>query len=46
MCIPEVHDGTIASPVTAKAKNINSAHIATRSNIEQMLGVWKKRFLR
>ena len=32
------------NPVTAKEKNYNKAHIATRGKVERMFGVWKQRF--
>ena len=34
----------VNNPVTAKEKNYNKAHIATRGKVERMFGVWKQRF--
>ena len=34
----------VNNPVTAKQRNYNKAHIATRGKVERMFGVWKQRF--
>ena len=34
----------VNNPVTAKERNYNKAHIATRGKVERMFGVWKQRF--
>ena len=34
----------VNNPVTAKERNYNKAHIATRGTVKRMFGVWKQRF--